>query len=210
MYYILYDLKTLKVKRVYTKPLTAKVCDNFYEINSIAEYKGELPKNDWLTVDNVHEEIETWKEKQTQVKTITELEPREVQKVVFEEKETFDENGVQVTFKVPKVIEETIEVEVEKEVEEEIEVEKSKTHVVCDLVAHFYPKTELTEEQKLEREKKRLRQLREKECFALVNRGELWYKRLTDEQKAELDVWYQSWLDVTETLEIPNKPDWLK
>lgn len=172
MYYILYDLKTLKVKQIYTKPLTAKVCDNFYDINGIAEYHGinGLPKGDWLSVDNVHEEVETWKEKQ----------------VI----DNYDDNGNVIT--------------------EEVEVERTKKHIVCDLVVHFYPKVELTEEQKLEREKQRLRKLREKECFELINRGELWYKRLTDEQKAELDVWYQSWLDVTETLEIPNKPDWLK
>ena len=164
MYYILYDLKTLKVKHIYTKPLTAKVCDNFYQINGIAEYHGinGLPKGDWLTVDNIHEEIEKWKEKETQYKTITELEPQTRKKVVFEEKETFDENGVQVTYRVPKEVEEEIEVEVEKEVEEEIEVEKSKTHIVCDLVAHFYPKIELTEEQKEKTKEKAYEDLCEK------------------------------------------------
>ena len=55
MYYILYNLKTLKVEHIYNKPLTAKVCDNFYEINGVAEYKGDLPKGDWLSVDNIHE-----------------------------------------------------------------------------------------------------------------------------------------------------------
>ena len=164
MYYILYDLKTLKVKHIYTKPLTAKVCDNFYKINGIAEYHGinGLPKGDYLTVSNIHEEVETWKEKETQYKTITELEPQTRKKVVFEEKETLNEDGMQVTFKVPKVIKETIEVEVEKEVEEEIEVEKSKTHIVCDLVAHFYPKIELTEEQKAKQKEKTYEALCEK------------------------------------------------
>lgn len=107
MYYILYDLKTLKVVHKDTKPLKPQNM-NFY---GIAEYNGELPKGDWLTVDNVRKEIETWKEKQ----------------VV----ENYDENGNVVV--------------------EEIEVEKSKTHIVCDLVAHFYPKIELTEEQKAAR-----------------------------------------------------------
>lgn len=209
MYYILYDLKTLKVKQIYTKPLTAKVCDNFYDINGIAEYDGELPKNDWLSVDNVREEVEKWTEKETQYKTITELEPQEQWCIVYEEVTVEDENGNPIQVTVPKRVKQIVDVEVEKEVAEEVEVERTKTHIVCDLVAHFYPKVELTEEQKLEREKQRLRKLREKECFELVNRGELWYKRLTDEQKAELDVWYQSWLDVTETFIIPTKPLWL-
>jgi hypothetical protein len=29
------------------------------------------------------------------------------------------------------------------------------------------------------------------------------------EQKIELQTWYQAWLDITETGEIPKKPDWL-
>lgn len=54
-----------------------------------------------------------------------------------------------------------------------------------------------------------LRLMREKLCFPYINRGELWYNRLTAEQKAELEVWYQEWLDVTVTLTIPSKPEWL-
>jgi hypothetical protein len=179
MYYILYNKKSLKVEHIYNKPLTAKVCDNFYEINGIAEYHGinGLPKNDWLSVANIHEEVETWKEKQTV--------------------EKLDENGQPIINEQGEWL------------YEDKEVEKSKTHIVCDLVAHFYPKIELTEEQKLEREKQRLRQLRDKECFVYINRGELWYNRLTSEQKIELDMWYQEWLNVTETFIIPTKPLWL-
>lgn len=54
-----------------------------------------------------------------------------------------------------------------------------------------------------------LRRRREKECFSYINRGELWYGKLSTEQKYELDVWYSQWLDVTTTREIPTKPDWL-
>lgn len=54
-----------------------------------------------------------------------------------------------------------------------------------------------------------LRHKREKNCFPYVNRGELWYSRLSDIQKEELSAWYQAWLDVTTTKIIPNKPDWL-
>ena len=55
-----------------------------------------------------------------------------------------------------------------------------------------------------------LRQRREQECFTIINRGALWYATLTDEQVEELNKWYIGWLDCTETLEIPEKPEWLK
>lgn len=47
-------------------------------------------------------------------------------------------------------------------------------------------------------------------CFSVVNRGKLWYDSLTTQQLEELKEWYQKWLNVTETFEIPNKPEWLK
>lgn len=55
-----------------------------------------------------------------------------------------------------------------------------------------------------------LREQREVECFAIINRGVLWYNTLTEQQKLELDKWYKAWLDVTETMVIPEKPSWLK
>lgn len=54
-----------------------------------------------------------------------------------------------------------------------------------------------------------IRQRRESECFSYINRGELWYGLLTDEQKAELADWYLSWLDAPETRTIPAPPVWL-
>ena len=54
-----------------------------------------------------------------------------------------------------------------------------------------------------------LRQRRETECFSYINRGQPWYDRLTDEQKAELSAWYADWLKVTDTLTAPEKPSWL-
>jgi hypothetical protein len=57
--------------------------------------------------------------------------------------------------------------------------------------------------------KMQLRAKRVTECFKYINRGELWYSNLTEEQKEELRQWYQSWLDVTETLVVPQKPNWL-
>ena len=55
-----------------------------------------------------------------------------------------------------------------------------------------------------------LRSQREKVCFPYINRGYLWYSKLTDAQKEELSSWYQAWLDVTETKIVPETPAWLK
>lgn len=54
-----------------------------------------------------------------------------------------------------------------------------------------------------------IRTRRETECFPVINRGQLWYEGLTEEQKTELKAWYQAWLDATDTLAIPEKPGWL-
>ncbi len=55
-----------------------------------------------------------------------------------------------------------------------------------------------------------LRGEREYDCFRIINRGKLWYDKLTEQQKKELQEWYEAWLDVTDTLTKPAKPDWIK
>lgn len=55
-----------------------------------------------------------------------------------------------------------------------------------------------------------LRHRRTAECFSVVNRGAVWYERLTDKQRQELETWYQAWLDVTDTKVIPTNPIWLE
>jgi len=55
-----------------------------------------------------------------------------------------------------------------------------------------------------------IRARRADECFSLINRGSLWYDRLTPEQTAELDEWYQSWLDAPATGIIPEPLEWIK
>lgn len=47
-------------------------------------------------------------------------------------------------------------------------------------------------------------------CFPYINRGQLWYDSLSEEQKAELRLWYREWLDVTKTLIEPLPLKWLK
>lgn len=53
------------------------------------------------------------------------------------------------------------------------------------------------------------RQKREVECFSVINRGQLWYDTLSEQQLTELDAWYQAWLNGTQTLTVPEKPAWL-
>lgn len=61
-----------------------------------------------------------------------------------------------------------------------------------------------------ENEKNYLRMIRMKECFPIINRGSLWYDGLQPEQRTELGKWYNDWLNVTDTHEIPQKPSWLE
>lgn len=71
---------------------------------------------------------------------------------------------------------------------------------------------DLTEEIAALEEKRRvedIRRRREEECFSVINRGTLWYQRLTDAQKEELESWYDQWLDAPETNVIPEKPVWI-
>ena len=55
-----------------------------------------------------------------------------------------------------------------------------------------------------------IRTRRERECFPIINRGALWYEKLTEEQKTELSAWYEAWLDAPETGTAPEKPAWLE
>ena len=57
--------------------------------------------------------------------------------------------------------------------------------------------------------KQELRERRQAECFVYIDRGKFWYDSLTSEQITELHQWYEEWLNVTETLTIPDKPAWL-
>lgn len=74
------------------------------------------------------------------------------------------------------------------------------------------PETKLPRQFKVddEEEKNILRIKREQECYPIINRGQFWYSHLNDEQKQELNEWYEKWLNVTETKTIPERPSWLK
>jgi superfamily II RNA helicase len=60
-----------------------------------------------------------------------------------------------------------------------------------------------------EEQKEDLRKRREAECFSVINRGQLWYEGVSLVQLLELRSWYKSWLNVTETMVVPDKPSWL-
>ena len=55
---------------------------------------------------------------------------------------------------------------------------------------------------------KHIRELRSKKCFPIINRGKLWYDRLSDTQIGELREWYQAWLDAPVTLIAPDDLSW--
>lgn len=62
-------------------------------------------------------------------------------------------------------------------------------------------------------EKKLVEELRERrktECFSYIDRSKFWYDSLTPAQLAELSAFYEAWLEVTDTLEAPEKPSWLE
>lgn len=61
----------------------------------------------------------------------------------------------------------------------------------------------------MEELKSEYRQRREKECFSVINRGQLWYEGVSISQLLELRQWYKAWLNVTETMVVPEKPAWL-
>lgn len=62
---------------------------------------------------------------------------------------------------------------------------------------------------KLDARREELRNIREVECFPVINRGWFWYLSLTLAQWRELRSWYLAWLKVTETLTPPERPDWI-
>lgn len=65
-----------------------------------------------------------------------------------------------------------------------------------------------------EQEKDVIRSRRDSECFLVLARYSPFYYKALEESEpdkyAELNAWYQAWLDAPETLIIPMQPEWLK
>lgn len=54
-----------------------------------------------------------------------------------------------------------------------------------------------------------IRARRERECYSVINRGQLWYEGISLARLAELRQWYKAWRDAPATLIIPDRPAWL-
>ena len=54
-----------------------------------------------------------------------------------------------------------------------------------------------------------IRARREQECFSVVNRGKVWYNKLSKEQEEELAAWYEAWLEAPEKKVVPIRPTWI-
>jgi hypothetical protein len=118
-----------------------------------------------------------------------------------------DEQGFVLNYAIVGSFEDETQIEIiEPDDLEDFETNYRSYHIIDDkLVKDTEEQLRLEDEQELEE----LRLQREKICFPIINRGELWYSRLTDEQKEELNIWYDAWLDITETRIIPDTPEWL-
>lgn len=96
------------------------------------------------------------------------------------------------------------------------ELEENIDHSLIEGYAYKDSKLQFNKERFESRKKQgqicQLRSQREEECFSYINRGDVWYSKIvnTKERKQELENWYQDWLDVTETLTVPEKPSWIK
>ena len=122
-------------------------------------------------------------------------------------KVVLDEQGFIMNYAIVGCFDDPSEIEIsEPEDLSDFEENYRSYHIVDDKLVKD---TEKQERLVVEHELQLLREQREKICFPIINRGELWYSRLTDEQKTELNVWYDEWLDVTETRVIPETPEWL-
>ena len=86
--------------------------------------------------------------------------------------------------------------------------EHFSAYKVCDGTAAF--DNEHNEALQTEAKKAEFRLRRETECFSVINRGQLWYEGVSITQLLELRQWYKAWLNVTETMVVPEKPAWLE
>ena len=98
------------------------------------------------------------------------------------------------------------------EIEAPVEIEHFFEHFRAYRLKYGAAVFDNEQEEKLISEAKKadLRMRREKECYSIINRGQLWYEGVSIPQLLELRKWYQAWLNVTETMVVPDKPAWLQ
>lgn len=63
--------------------------------------------------------------------------------------------------------------------------------------------------QTAEQRKNEIRCNREQKCFPIINRGKLWYNKLSNAQLQELDSWYEAWLVAPDTMVEPDDLSWV-
>lgn len=61
----------------------------------------------------------------------------------------------------------------------------------------------------IDEQKNILRRLRKNRVFPIINRSQMWFNSLNEQQKQDIQTWYQEWLDAPNTLVIPKRPNWL-
>lgn len=61
----------------------------------------------------------------------------------------------------------------------------------------------------LHRKQSEIQEERKYRCFPVINRGQLWYDKLTIDELETVKVWYQQWLDAPNTLVIPETPSFI-
>lgn len=96
-----------------------------------------------------------------------------------------------------------------KDVKKVWDVHPQEAHEAYDEYENIFVYIPYTAAEQEERLKEELRIRRASECFPIINRGKLWYDKLTAEQQTELSAWYEAWLDVTQTKIVPEAPDWI-
>ena len=117
-----------------------------------------------------------------------------------------DENNYLTCVCIDAELENGIEVETPQDVDAFIDIFRAYKYEDGQLVLDEVRLNELNNERLADE----LRSQREKKCFPIINRGALWYNHLSEQQRVELDAWYQAWLNVTETKVVPEMPEWLK
>lgn len=91
-----------------------------------------------------------------------------------------------------------------------VEREGVPAHGAYDEYEDIYVYVPYTASELIERQQNDFRARRAVECFPIVNRGVLWYEKLTEVQKSELSAWYEAWLNAPQTLSAPEIPAWIK
>lgn len=116
-----------------------------------------------------------------------------------------DENGYVQNF---VIVGESSACDIEVEEPENFDMMRWNAYRLIDGVLKL--DNEKLDNMKLEEQKNEIRHRREKECFSVINRGQLWYETIGLSQLIELRKWYKAWRDATDTMVIPECPSWLE